>query len=117
MPMKKEAINLINNRFFQLLKQETEAEHFERWQGALTVAEREDIYLEVKVFNSLIERIEHDCADLGVTFFRSDFGLRLFLSQRRFIRSRGSKKIARLGNLFGYAGPGFVIGLMPASMR
>ncbi len=60
MPMKKEATALINNRFFQLLKQEFEAEYFEKWQNSLTVAEREDIYNEAKVFEKLIERIEHE---------------------------------------------------------
>jgi len=60
MPMKKEATALINNRFFQLLKQELDADYFEKWQEASSLVEREDIYLESKVFRRLIERIEHE---------------------------------------------------------
>ena len=60
MPMKKEAIDLLNNRFFQLIKRELESEYYEQWQKADTVAFREDLFLSVNAFNLLIERIEHE---------------------------------------------------------
>jgi hypothetical protein len=58
MPLKQEAQQLLNNRFWQLIKSEFEAEYFDRWLNALTVQEREDIHLETKVFKDLISRIE-----------------------------------------------------------
>ena len=60
MPMKKEAIDLLNNRFFQMIKRELESEYYEQWQAADTVAEREDLFMAVNAFNQLIERIEHE---------------------------------------------------------
>lgn len=60
MPLKKEANDLLNNRFFQLLKQEFEAEYFERWTNENTVAGREDIYLEYKAFSAVVARVEHE---------------------------------------------------------
>lgn len=60
MPLKKEARDLLNNRFFHLLKEEFETEYFERWAEAETVAGREDIYLEYKAFKVFIARIEHE---------------------------------------------------------
>ncbi len=60
MPLKREATQLLNNRFFLMLRSEVEAEQFEAWQNAGTVEDRESIYLESKVLKSLIERIEHE---------------------------------------------------------
>ena len=71
MPLKQEATDLLNNRFFQLVKSEIEAEYFEKWQAAETVEDREIIYTDCKAYQTLIERIEHEAGhyeppELGV---------------------------------------------------
>lgn len=60
MPLKQEAIALINNRFWHLIKCELEDEYYEKWQAAASVAEREGLFQECKVFKMLMDRIEHE---------------------------------------------------------
>ncbi len=60
MPLKKEANDLLNNRFFQLLKSEFEADYFERWLDENTVEGREDIWRELTAYKAIVARIEHE---------------------------------------------------------
>lgn len=60
MPLKREATELLNNRFWQLIKQEIEAEYFEEWQQAATVFEREDLHVKCSALLDLVDRIENE---------------------------------------------------------
>ncbi len=59
MPLKKEANQLLNNRFFKLLQDEFERDYFESWTCEDSVEGRELIYQEYKAFQGVIARIEH----------------------------------------------------------
>ena len=60
MSHKQDANALLQNRFFQLVKNELYEEYFEAWRTSETPEQREALHIQIKALDELLGKIEFE---------------------------------------------------------